>query len=222
MTSQYQFWNTTFSREDYYYGDEPGPVARRTVRYHRRLLGATALDIGCGEGQDLAYLTEQGYTATGIDFTPNGIAKTNRLLARRNLTARTQVVDLISHDWSQFEGQFDLVIAVNSLQFLGSAAPRAIQGALRAVAPGGVIGLSLYAPGELNSNRSDVFVITQHQLIALVNPDIHQPRFSLLETADLRQWHVGSNAAQPFTSLIAQRMNPSQIDENTSRQVEIE
>ena len=68
---EYQRWSAVFAGDDYYYGSEPGPVARRAVRYHRRYRprGGTALDAGCGEGQDLAFLAEQGYVATGVEFT---------------------------------------------------------------------------------------------------------------------------------------------------------
>src|SRR5207302_10437115 len=82
---QYRFWNTAFAGADYYYGSEPGPVARRAVRYHRPWLprGGTALDAGCGEGQDLAFLVECGYAATGLDFTESGVRKAEELLRER-------------------------------------------------------------------------------------------------------------------------------------------
>src|SRR3954470_22041466 len=93
---QFRFWNDAFAGPDYYYGDEPGPVARRAVRYHRPLLprGGTALDAGCGEGQDLAFLVERGYMATGIDFTNSGIDKAARLLAARGLDVELVCQDL--------------------------------------------------------------------------------------------------------------------------------
>src|ERR1051326_205266 len=31
-----QRWSAVFAGEEYYYGTEPGPVARRAVRYHRQ------------------------------------------------------------------------------------------------------------------------------------------------------------------------------------------
>ena len=69
--SEFQRWSAIYAGEEYYYGSEPGPVARRAVRYHRqyRPRGGTALDAGCGEGQDLAFLAARGYVATGVEFT---------------------------------------------------------------------------------------------------------------------------------------------------------
>src|SRR5688500_15468043 len=93
---QYRLWERAFAGEEYYYGDEPGPVARRAVRYHRRFLpeGGTALDAGCGEGQDLLFLAERGYAATGIEFTPSGAAKSQRLLQEHGLPGEVLELDL--------------------------------------------------------------------------------------------------------------------------------
>ncbi|HEU4753709.1 MAG TPA: class I SAM-dependent methyltransferase, partial [Armatimonadota bacterium] len=78
-------WTRLFSGAEYFYGQDAGPVARRAVRYHRayRPGGGRALDAGCGEGQDLAFLAERGYEATGIEFTAPGAEKARRLLAER-------------------------------------------------------------------------------------------------------------------------------------------
>src|SRR3954451_20647363 len=87
--SEYQRWSAIYSGESYYYGSDAGPLARRAVRYHRqyRPRGGTALDAGCGEGQDLALLAERGYVATGVEFTGSGAAKAARLLRSRGLEA---------------------------------------------------------------------------------------------------------------------------------------
>ena len=49
---QWRFWSDAFGGLEYYYGFEPGPVARRAVRYHRHHGPdpPSALDAGCGEG----------------------------------------------------------------------------------------------------------------------------------------------------------------------------
>ncbi|MCL2543064.1 MAG: LicD family protein [Nocardioidaceae bacterium] len=36
--------------------------------------GATVIDVGCGRGQDAAYLAEQGHPAIALDFAPRGAA----------------------------------------------------------------------------------------------------------------------------------------------------
>jgi SAM-dependent methyltransferase len=214
MNAQYDFWNSAFSGRAYYYGFEPGPVARRAVRYGEASTNgrSLALDVGCGEGQDLAYLAEQGFEATGLDFTLAGIEKSRTLLEQRGVTAQTRVVDLAECDWAEYAGRFELVIAVNSLQFLGAAAPAALEGVVAAVAPGGILGLSLFAPGGLNEAREDVFLVTQQELWALLNPDATQPRFTPLETVDLQQWHPKLGKPQPFVTVVARRRLPQRPD----------
>src|SRR5438128_10801499 len=94
--SEYQRWSAVFAGDEYYYGSEPGPIARRAVRYHRqyRPRGGTALNAGCGEGQDLVFLAERGYVATGVELTETGVAKTERLLRSRGLEGEVVREDL--------------------------------------------------------------------------------------------------------------------------------
>src|SRR5687767_6782853 len=92
ITSENERWNSLFKGDSYYYGHEPGPLSRRAVRYHRSLRWSTtgkpgsALDAGCGEGQDLLFLSQQGYDAIGIEFTSNGAEKSHRLLQQAGFT----------------------------------------------------------------------------------------------------------------------------------------
>jgi SAM-dependent methyltransferase len=141
-------------------------VARRAVRYHRPLCpqGGAALDVGCGEGQDLAFLAECGYHATGLDFTEHGVGKALRLLDTRGLHAGVLRCDLRTH---QLNHQYDLVLAVNSLQFMGEAAGACLDHVIAAVAPGGVLGLSLFArePDEPEL-RNGIFFTTLPDLLA--------------------------------------------------------
>lgn len=194
-------WSALFSGDEYYYGDEPGLVARRAVRYHRALMPqGAALDAGCGEGQDLAFLAEQNYDSYGLDFTPEGVAKTHQLLKSRNLTAQVEQVDLSR--W-RARRQFDLVLCVNALQFLGGNAPRALDELVRAVAPNGVIGLSVFArednePPLMNT----IFRWTLDELLHLFRD--WQP----LEAAQLWQWNTSNGQAQSFATLIARNTPP--------------
>lgn len=93
-----------------------------------------ALDLGCGEGGDVVWLAEQGWTATGVDVAHAAVAK-----ARRAAQERGVDVVLERHDLTQTfpDGEFELVNA----QFLQAPVgwPRAevLRRAASAVAPGG-------------------------------------------------------------------------------------
>jgi cyclopropane fatty-acyl-phospholipid synthase-like methyltransferase len=194
---EWQRWNSTFAGEQYYYGNEAGPVARRTVRYAKPLLppGAHALDAGCGEGQDLAFLAEQGYRATGYEFTLEGARKTRQLLDGRKLQAEVVEQDLRTLDTSE---RYDVVIAINVLQFLGDDAPACLRALMDIVRPGGVIGLSLFACDSSENIEGTIYRTSLETLLQTFHE--WQP----FEAAKLWQWGAGGQA-QPFVTLVARK-----------------
>ena len=196
LNEQHHYWNRAFAGAAFYYGHEPGPVARRAVRYNS--LRGRALDVGCGEGQDLAFLAECGFETMGLDFTATGIEKSRRILQSRNLAAETLHADLTQFDFALLRGQFAVVLCVNVLQFVGEHAPRMLDEIVDCVAPGGVLGFSTFAPGELNSGRDELWLCSEDDLVARLRPHFH-----MLETASLRQWK--GDAAQPFATVVARR-----------------
>lgn len=202
MISEQERWSRNFSGSDFFYGLEPGPVARRTVRYHLPLCAAdrscTALDVGCGEGQDLAFLAASGYDAWGVDFAVPGLNKARRLLQMRGAQASLFESSVLDFEPKR---QFDLVLAVNSLQFVGAMAPRALERVQGWVAPGGVLGFSAFAR-EAEQDRALVDGIYRWTLDELLaNFRDWQP----FEAARLWQWSGAANEAQPFVTLVARK-----------------
>lgn len=201
VDSEFHRWERIFQGPEYYYGSEPGPVARRAVRYHRPGLpvGGTALDLGCGEGQDLRFLADSGYQVTGVEFTTGGASKSRQLV--EHLPGATVVqADLREYLAAEAPPQFDLVLAVNSLQFLGLDAPRCFERLRHFVAPGGVLGVSLFAQDEGGPEFSGTlwFTTLRHLLSQL-------PGWQPLEAANLWQWSGVTNQPQPFVTLIARK-----------------
>jgi SAM-dependent methyltransferase len=198
-----QRWRAAFAGTEYYYGRDPGPVARRAVRYHNsfRRPGATALDLGCGEGQDLLFLAQTGYSATGVEFTPEGAAKSRALLAQHGVTGTVLETDLVSLELSR---TYDLVLAVNCLQFTGRHAPHCLERVAGWVAPGGVLGLSLFA----REDREPADVGTLHFFTIREILDRFEG-WQRLEAAHLWQWNTATDEPQPFITLIARNRPPS-------------
>ena len=196
--SELERWTRTFADNEYFYGHDPGPVARRAVRYHRPLCRSnqqcTALDVGCGEGQDLLFLAQHSYDSTGLDFTETGIAKARQIMEHNGERANLVRADIL--DW-QSETRFDLVVAVNCLQFLGFDAPRALKRVQSLVKPGGVLGLSMFA-------RDDAATAPVEGSIYRWTLDELQLNFvgwQPFEAARLWQWNA--EGPQPFVTLIA-------------------
>jgi SAM-dependent methyltransferase len=207
MSREHARWSRLYASDEYYYGEEAGPLARRAVRYHRPLWRKgrtpTALDIGCGEGQDLAFLAEGGYEAKGIDFIASATEKARRLLAQRNLNAQIFQSDVREWDWSQ---RFDLILASNSLQFLGEDAPLILERALAATGANGVLGLSVFACEQGEEIRDGVYFFSLENLLARFAHEGENRAWQMLETTKLWQWNARANAPQPFVTLIAQRL----------------
>ncbi len=197
-TSQTEFdrWSQLFAAPTFYYGHAPGPVARRAVRYHRPLQnrGGAALDAGSGEGQDTLFLAESHYDVTAVEWTGAGVEKSRRLLDEKGLQATLVQADL--RTWKT-EEKFDLVISINSLQFLGNDAPGALERLKNSVAPGGVIGISVFGREDAGENPLDgtIYRWTLDEILA--NFSGWQP----FEAARLWQW--GASGPQPFVTLIA-------------------
>ncbi len=216
--AEYQRWSAVYAGDEYYYGSEPGPVARRAARYHRqfRPRGGAALDAGCGEGQDLAFLAERGYVATGVEFTEAGAGKAARLLQARGFEAEIVREDLRAYVPAR---RFDLVIAVNSVQFLGSDGDACLRKLSEAVAPGGVIGISLFAPphhlaGMWPAPQGPDTTDPEGSLAAtgglwLLSLEELLARFAgwqMLEAAHVWQWNPHTNEPRPFVTLIARHV----------------
>lgn len=200
-------WSGVYAGDEYYYGADAGPLARRAVRYHRPLRGhastPTALDVGCGEGQDLAFLVEFKYDATGLDFISSATQKARGLLERRSLRAQVFETDLRDWNWSQ---QYDLVLACNSLQFLGADASPVLNRVIEATSVGGVLGLSLFACETSEEIRDGVYFSSLENLLSRFDHEGENRAWQMLETTKLWQWNASSGAPQPFITLIGQRL----------------
>jgi SAM-dependent methyltransferase len=105
--------------------------------------GSRVLDIGCGSGEFLAMLGRLGAVAAGAD-PATGMLK----LARSgNPAADIRPGTAEALPWP--DNSFDVVTAINSLQFADSTAV-ALAEAMRVTAPGGAVAVANWAEGELN------------------------------------------------------------------------
>lgn len=93
----------------------------------------TALDLGCGKGDNALKLARAGWTVTGVDFAPTAIQLANQAAEQEALPATFLVADVTS--WQPPE-TVDLVLSTYALPG-GSASELALKTAVRALAPGG-------------------------------------------------------------------------------------
>ena len=104
---------------------------------------ARVLDVGCGSGDFLAHLTGLGASAAGIDPAPGMVA-----YAR----GRVPGADVRSGDAEHLpwpDGAFDLVTAINAVQFADDT-DAALAELARVTAPGGHVAIANWAEGDRN------------------------------------------------------------------------
>lgn len=95
-----------------------------------------AVDLACGEGRNSIWLAEQGWEVTGLDFSPVGLAKAERLADLRGVEVTW--VESAVENWKPAPGGYDLV-AMLYLQLPQPARSTALATAASAVGPGGTL-----------------------------------------------------------------------------------
>lgn len=139
-----QQWDDRYRSKELVWGAGPNRFLPEQVE---GLSPGTALDLACGEGRNAIWLAEQGWKATGIDFSGVALDKARRLAAERQVTVEWQQADLAA--WEP-AASYDLVV-VMYLQLPAAARRRALSAAARAVAPGG----TLLVVGHALANLTD-------------------------------------------------------------------
>lgn len=80
------------------------------IQGDRALSPGTALDIGCGTGDNAIYLAEHGWQVTGIDFVQKAIDKARAKAAARRLDIRFEVADATRLCEEGIGSNFDLIV----------------------------------------------------------------------------------------------------------------
>ena len=127
-----EHWDEIYSGDPVWSG-RPNSSLLREVR---DLAPGRALDVGCGEGADSAWLAEHGWRVTAVDISPTAVERTLAAVARAGFEAEGMAGDIL--DVALPASFFDLV----SVMF--PALPRSPEGTaeqrlLDLVAPGGTL-----------------------------------------------------------------------------------
>lgn len=135
-------WEQRYAGDGTHWSGAPNP---QLVAEASRLAPGTALDIGSGEGADVIWLAQQGWQATGVDFSANGLARAAQHAERAGVAAQTS--------WQQADARtltvpapgVDLV-TTHYLHPAAGAMPEVLARLAQAVAPGGHLLVVGHAP----------------------------------------------------------------------------
>lgn len=138
-----QFWDDRYRAEDYVYGRAPNDFVQAQAH---RIPPGRVLCLAEGEGRNAVHLAGLGYEVTTIDFSAEGVKKTERLARERQVELRAVQADLASY--VPQEGVYSGIIAI--FAHLPPAVRRRVHGWVpRALQVGGAFILEAYTPNQL-------------------------------------------------------------------------
>ncbi|MCS5488779.1 class I SAM-dependent methyltransferase [Curtobacterium flaccumfaciens pv. beticola] len=168
------WWEARYARSE---GIWSGRVNAVLAAVAADLPKGRALDLGCGEGGDVVWLAEQGWTATGVDLSATAVARAGRAAAAAGVDGRTTFVAADLATWApEDDERYDLVTA-SFLQSWPVEIPRAaiLRRAAGFVAPGGHLLVTAHAapphgdlPEEMRAYR---FPTPEEDLAAVLGSD---------------------------------------------------
>ncbi|MBR0683894.1 class I SAM-dependent methyltransferase [Roseomonas eburnea] len=136
-------WDERYAGGDFQFGEAPNLYLLSQA--HRLRPGTRALAVGDGEGRNGVWLAEQGLDATSVDWSEVGLAKARALAGHRGVALQTVTADLTRWEWPV--ARFD-VIAWIFVHLPPEDRAIACAGALRALAPGGLLLLECFTPAQ--------------------------------------------------------------------------
>ncbi len=179
-------WDDRYSTSDYIYGTEPNHflVASRDELPQ----SGRVLCVADGEGRNGVWLARQGFDVHSVDFSPNALAKAQKLAAEHGVSITTELADLSNWDWPH--AAYEAVVGIFIQPFGPEARQTLFANIANALKPGGVFLLEGYSVDHLGLGKGGPGVAenlyTEEQLRAeLTDFDIRSI------TAYQREMHEG-------------------------------
>lgn len=136
-------WDERYAGGGFQFGEQANLFLRSQA--HRLRPGMRALAVGDGEGRNGVWLAAQGLAVTSIDWSGTGLAKARALAAARGEALATVTADVARWDWPV--GGFDLLAWI-FVHLSPAERATACAGAVRALAPGGLLLLEGFTPAQ--------------------------------------------------------------------------
>jgi SAM-dependent methyltransferase len=162
-------WNRRYAESELLWTAQPN---RFLVAEADDLRPGRALDLACGEGRSAIWLAEQGWQATGIDFSEVALEKGRRLAQERGVQVEFLHADLLEYEPP--ESAFDLV-CILYLQVPADERRLVLRRAAAAVAPGGTLLLVAHDTSNLEGGTggpSDPAVLYTPEEVAVELPGL--------------------------------------------------
>lgn len=170
MFSQ-EFWDQRYSSRERIWSGRPN---LRLVEHAAELPPGTALDVGCGEGADVVWLAERGWTVTGTDVSPVALERAAANAAQIVPSPTFRQADLFADGWP-LDDRYDLVNS-QYIHFPPEVRPLALGRLAAAVRSGGHLLIAAHHPSDLEipglrPNRPELFFTAEELAAALDQAD---------------------------------------------------
>lgn len=103
---QSKFWNDRYADSEYAYGLEPNDFLKQQYFKPKSKI----LCLAEGEGRNAVYLAKQGHDVTAIDYSVNGLKKTQQLATTFGVHINTICIDLSDYVFEQ--NKWDAIICI--------------------------------------------------------------------------------------------------------------
>lgn len=154
-------------------GDVPDtPVDHDVIDLADALAPGTALDLGCGSGQNSIWLAQHGWTVHGVDIAAAALKRARSAAERAGANATFEKADLTT--W-RTPHRFDLVLSTYALPPRGPGRVHALTTAREAVAPGGTVLIA-----EFDHSLADTGWMAAEDLVTLEEITGMLPGFHLV------------------------------------------
>ena len=175
------------------------PVDRHVMEVARGLQPGSAVDLGCGLGQNSIWLAQQGWAVTGIDIAANAVAGARAAAEAAGVRVDFAQVDL--QEWSP-EATYDLVVSTYALPARGPGRTAALAGATQSVAPGGTLLIA-----EFDRSLAEEGWMAERDLVTATELVDHLSDLTIVEAgvANTAHTHGHETAELPVVVVIATR-----------------
>ncbi len=149
-----------------------------------------ALDLGCGAGRNAILLASAGFEVDAVDLSPAAVTWATDRAGEAGVEVNFQCGDAFARTETDLSGPYDLIYDSGCFHHLPPHRRISYLALLdRALAPGGQLGLTCFAAGEMGSELSDADLYRHGRLDGglAYTPDSLRWIFSGLTEVELRR-----------------------------------
>jgi SAM-dependent methyltransferase len=86
--NQKSHWDNVFTEKEAFFGDEPSAFARSSLDLFRKEGWRSILELGCGQGRDTFFFSQNGLEVTALDFSETAISSIKEKAQAANIASK--------------------------------------------------------------------------------------------------------------------------------------